>query len=269
MLQVFRRHSYSWGTRVLLLLLGGVFALFFGSLGAATYFTRIRPVAQVGCYSLFHLFTMPGCQTITPDQVDSATVDLRREIENMYGQNSAQMPQNANLRQLAVEQLIEQMLISREARRLGLHISDQDLGRAIASQTAFQVNGRFNLQKYDELLRQNDLEPAVFESKTRDRILTETMRQMVTQAVQVSQYEARREFNRFGEKLSLAYLEFPYADFTGKVNPTEQQLSKFYEDNRDQFREPERVRMVFIRYDPTVLAANQTPPPEDIQANYE
>src|SRR3989442_8450640 len=115
MLQIFRRHSYSWGTRVLLLLLGGVFALFFGSLGAASYFTRIHPVAQVGCYSFFHLFTMPGCQTITPDQVDSATVDLRHEIENMYGQNSAQMTQKANLRQLALEQLIEQTLINREA----------------------------------------------------------------------------------------------------------------------------------------------------------
>jgi len=269
MLQVFRRHSYSWGTRVLLLLLGGVFALFFGSWGAASYFTRVRPVAQVGCYTYLHLFTMPGCQTITPEQIDSATVDLRREIQNMYGEQSPQMLQNVNLHQMALEQLIDQTLINREAGHLGLQISDGELAHAIESQAAFQVDGRFNVQKYNEILRQNDLEPSVFESKTRDRILTDTMRQMITQAVQVSRDEVRTEFNRFGQKLSLAYIEFPYTHFTGQVNPTKQQLTKYYDDNRDQFREPERIKMEFIRYDPSVLGANQTPSPEDIQSNYE
>jgi peptidyl-prolyl cis-trans isomerase D len=269
MLQIFRRHSYSWGTRVLLLLLGGVFALFFGSWGAASYFTRVRPAAQVGCYSYFHLFTMPGCQTITPEQIDNATVDLRREIQNMYGEQSPQMLQNVNLRQMALEQLIDQMLINREAGHLGLQISDGELAHAIESQTAFQIDGRFNVQKYNEVLRQNDLEPFAFENKTRDRILTDTMRQMITQAVQVSKDEVRNEFNRFGQKIALAYIEFAYTDFTGQVNPTQQQLIKYYDDNRDQFREPERIRMEFIRYDPSVLGTNQTPSPEDIQANYE
>jgi peptidyl-prolyl cis-trans isomerase D len=269
MLQIFRRHSYSWGTRILLLLLGGVFALFFGSWGAASYFTRARPIAQVGCYTYFHLFTLPGCQTITPDQVEGAAVDLRREIQNVYGQNSSQMLQSTNLRQMAVEQLIEQTLINREGQRLELRISDDDLAQAIASQTAFQVDGHFNVQRYRELLRQNDLEPAVFESKTRDRMVTETMRQMVTQAVQVSPAEARSEFNRFAEKLSLAYIEFPYTEFSAKVNPTDQQLAKLYEGDREQFREPERVRLIFIRYDPAVLAASEIPSAEDIESNYQ
>ena len=269
MLQAFRRHSYSWGTRVLLLLLGGVFALFFGSWGAASYFTRVRPAAQVGCYVYLHLFTMPGCQTITPEQIDSATIDLRREIQNVYGEESAQMLQSINLRQTALQQLIDQTLINRQAAHLGLHISDDELIHVIGSQTAFQVDGRFNLKKYDEVLRENDLEPSTFESKTRDRILADTMRQMITQAVQVSQDEVRNDFNRFGEKLSLAYIKFPYSDFTAHVNPSEQQLVKYYDGNRDQFRAPERIKMEFIRYDPSVLGANQTPSPQDIEANYE
>lgn len=269
MLQVFRRHSYSWGTRVLLLLLGGVFALFFGSWGAASYFTRVRPAAQVGCYTYFQIFTMPGCQSIMPEQVDSTAVDLRRELQNVYGEQSPQMLQSINLRQMALEQLIDQSLINREAQRLGLQVSDDELAHAIGSQSAFQVDGRFNLQKYAEVLQQNDLEPSTFERKTREQILTDTMRQMIVQAVQVSQNEVRSEFNRFGEKLSLAYIEFAYSDFSGQVNPIRQQLIKYYDDNRDQFREPEQIKMEFIRYDPLVLGANQTPSPEDIEANYE
>jgi peptidyl-prolyl cis-trans isomerase D len=269
MLQVFRRHNYSWGTRVLLILLGGVFALFFGSWGAASYFTRARPVAEIGCYKDFRIFTAPGCTTIMPDQLEDEAADLRREVQNMYGQNAPQMLQAVNLRQLAVEQLIEQILIEREAHRLGLRISDADLANAIESQTAFQVDGHFSVERYNAILRDNDLEPAVFEAKTRQRILTETMRQMVTQAVQVSPDEVRREFDRFGEKLTLAYIEFPYADFVGKVNPTQAELEKFYEENQEQFREPARIKMTFIKYDPALLAANTTPSADDIESYYE
>jgi len=254
---------------VLLLLLGGVFALFFGSWGAASYFTRMRPAAQVGCYTYLHLFTMPGCQTITSEQIDSATIDLRRAIQNIYGEQAPRMLQGVDLRQMALEQLIDQTLINREAARLGLHVSDDELAQAITSQSAFQIDGRFNLEKYNEVLRQNDLDPAVFESRTRERILSDTLRQMIVQAVQVSRAEARAEFNRFGQKLALAYIEFPYSDFTHRVNPSESELVRYYDDNRDLFREPERIRVEFIRYDPEVLGANQTPSAEDIQANYE
>ena len=269
MLQVFRRHSYSWGTRILLLLLGGVFALFFGGWGAASYFTRIRPAALVGCYTYFHLFTARGCQTITSDQIDSATVDLRRQIQNMYGEQSAQMLRGLDLPQMALQQLVDQSLVNREASRLGLRISDDELAHAIGSQAAFQVDGRFNLQKYNEILRQNDLEPATFETRTRERMLTDTMRQMITQAVQVSRDEVRQEFNRFGLRLSLVYIEFAYSDFAAQLNPTEQQLSKFYDDNRNLFREPEQIKIELIRYDPSVLGANQNPSNEDIEANYQ
>jgi peptidyl-prolyl cis-trans isomerase D len=269
MLQLFRRHSYSWGTRLLLLLLGGVFALFFGSWGAASYFTGMRPAAQVGCYTYLHLLTMPGCQSITSEQIDSAAADLRRAIQNIYGEQSEQLLQGVNLRQMALEQLIDQTLINREAGRLGLYITDDELAHAISSQSAFQVDGHFDLERYKEVLRENDLDPAVFESSTRARILSDTLRQMVVQAVQVSRDEARAEFNRFGQKLALAYVEFPYSEFTERVKPSESELAKYYEDNRELFREPERIRIEYIRYDPQVLGANQTPSAEDIQANYE
>ena len=270
MLQVFRKNSYSWVTRVLLVMLGGIFALFFGAFGVGSLVGgSYRSVARVGCYTYFGVITLPGCQTIMPEQIDDETGDLRRQFQNVYGQNAPQMLQSVNLRQLAVEQLIEQILIKREARRLGLSIGDDELARAIETQTAFQVDGRFNVERYNALLRDNELEPSVFETKTRNQMLTETMRQMVTQSIQASPAEVRREFNRFGEKLTLAYLEFSYSDFASKVNPTASQLVKYYQDNREQFREPERFQLDFVRYDPAPLAANETPSADEIQSFYD
>ena len=253
MLQAFRKHAYSWTIRVLLLILGGIFTFFFGGLGS--YFTRVRPVA-----------TVDG-QRILPDQIDQEVIKVRNSITNRYGQNAGTMLEGLNLRQMAVGELIQQILITKEAHRLGLEISDENLEKVIESQTAFQLGGRFDVLQYQNVLRSNDLEPADYERDTRDQILTDTLRLMISNAVQMSAPEARDEFNQFNEKVSLAYIEVPYANFTTGIQPTDKELSKFYEENKDLFHEPERAKIVFIRYDPAAVVG-KTPPGDEAIGEY-
>jgi peptidyl-prolyl cis-trans isomerase D len=267
MLQVFRRHAYSWTTRVLLFLLAAVFAIFFGGLGS--YFVRVHPVAKVDCRTVLGVFTLPGCQEILADDVDLAVTNLRRNITNAYGQNAAAILAGRNLRQDAVEDLIERALIEREGAKLGLTISDADLARAIESEPAFQINGRFDQARYVAALRGDDAEPAVFEHDIRIDLMAKTLQQMVTSTVQVSKEESRREFDHLGEKLSLAYIEIPYSNFVAGIQPTDQEIAKFYGDNKEEFREPERVKIDFIRYDPLALAGNSTPSDDQINKYYE
>ena len=255
MLQAFRKHAYSWTIRILLLILGGIFTFFFGGLGS--YFTRVSAVA-----------TVDG-QRILPDQIDQEVIKVRNTITNRYGQNAGTMLEGLNLRQLAVDQLIQQILITKEAHRLGLQISDENLEKAIESQTAFQLGGRFDVLQYQNVLRSNELEPADYERDTRDQILTDTLRLMISDAVQMSASEARDEFNQFNEKLSLAYIEIPYANFTAGIQPSDKELSKFYEENKDLFREPEQAKIVFIRYDPAAVAGKTPPTDEAIEEYYQ
>jgi peptidyl-prolyl cis-trans isomerase D len=268
MLQVFRRNPYSLTKRIVLVLLGVVLTFFFG---ASAYFARVKPVAMINCRTLlFGLITLPGCQRILPDEIDREAGEIRRILQNRYGENAPPMLQGVNLRQMALEELIEQALIKQEAARLGLKVSDRDLAQMIESQAQFQVGGRFDVQRYNQVVHTYlEVEPAAFEEQTRDRMLVDTLRLMVSNAVQLSPDEARREFNRFGEKLSLAYIAFPYSNFTADVNPSEQQLAKFYRDHKDEFRKPELIKIVFVRYDPTALAGSEAPSHSDIQDYYE
>jgi len=268
MFKVFRRHNYSLWTRVMIIALCTVFALFFGGLGAATYLTQPSAVASVDCYTYLHLFTLPGCRNIMPDEIDHEVANIRTAIQNSKGPEAAALLQGVNLREMAVESLVVQSLIEREAHRIGLTVTDDDLARAIESQAIFQVDGRFDPERYKGILRDNDLQPAVFESDTRSKILSDSLRQFVMASVQADPAEARTDFNRFGEKVALAYIEFPYANFT-TARPTDAEIAKFYQDNPESFREPERVQISFIRYDPAALASNEPPTDLAIQGYYE
>lgn len=269
MFSAFRRHNYSFATRLMIIALCTVFALFFGGLGAATYLSQPGAVASIDCYTYFHLFTLPGCTTVMPDQIDHEAANIRRVIQNSRGAEAAQLLQGLNLREMAVESLVAQTLIEREAHQLGLNASDDDLAHAIESQTVFQVNGRFDPDRYRTILRDNDLLPAVFEADTRAKILADSLRQLVTASVQASPTDARADFDRFGEKVALDYIAFPYANFLASQHPTDAEIAKFYKANPDTFREPERVQISFIRYDPAALAPHEPPTDAAIQDYFE
>src|SRR5208282_2769738 len=49
---------------------------------------------------------------------------------------------------------------------------------------------------------------------------------------------------------------------------TESQIADYYKKNAEQFREPERVKLVYVHYEPLVLAAKYTPPDKEIQGYY-
>jgi peptidyl-prolyl cis-trans isomerase D len=269
MFSAFRRHNYSLATRVMIIGLCTVFALFFGGLGAATYMNQPNAVASIDCYTYFHMFTLPGCTNIMPEQIDQEAAKIRRAVEHNRGAEAAQLLQGVNLREMAVESLVVQTLIEREAHRLGLTVSDDDLAHAIESQTVFQVDGRFDPDRYRAILRDNDLLPAVFEADTRAKILSDSLRQFVMASVQASPAEARADFDHFGEKVDLAYVAFPYTNFTASEHPTEAEVAKFYKDNPETFREPERVKISFIRYDPAALAPNTPPTDQAVQEYFE
>ena len=266
MLEGIRKRSYSFGTRLLLILLVLPFALFFGT-SVGSYFARVKPVATINCRH-FGVITFPGCQQILGDDVDRAVSNLRNTISNLYGQNAPQVLARMNLRETAVEQLIDQKLVEDEARRIGLAIGDDALEQTIESQTAFQVDGHFDVARYQELLRANDLVPAAYESETRDQILNDTMRRIVTHATQVSTAEAHSAFDQVAIKLALSYITVPYTQFTAGISPTDQQVAKFYAENKEIFREPDRVKIAFIRYDPSALAGTAEPSDQDIQDFY-
>ena len=253
MLDLMRRHAYSWVTRTILILI----TIVFGFWGIGTgLFAQVHPVA-----------TVDGNRILAND-VDKESEQLRQIIQQMYGANAAAVMKSMNLRQEALDRIIENRLIAIEARHLGIHVSDAELQQKIATLPGFQSGGQFDFQQYQEVLRERGMLPAEFETSMRTEMTQDTLQQMVDQGVQASDREIRHAFNLRYQKVGLAYLEFPWDDFTAAVNPTDQQIADFYKVHAEDFREPERVKIMFIHYVPLTLAARFTPSDKDIEDYY-
>lgn len=253
MLELMRKHAYSWLTRAVVIALIGVFAFWGVSTGM---FTRIKPVATVN-----------GHQILSKD-LDQQAQQLRQRLEKIYGPDAAAALARYNVREQALEQLVDQQLVLDEANRLGLRISDAALERTIEAQTAFQVDGHFDLAIYQTALRSQNMRPSDFESEVRLEMLQLLMQRMVTQTVEISDAEMRQIYDQLNLKLAMSYVEISYKDFESTITPTNKQIADFFQDHREQFREPERISFDFIRYDPDRLAVKVNPSDKEIQNYY-
>ncbi|HVB81399.1 MAG TPA: SurA N-terminal domain-containing protein [Candidatus Binataceae bacterium] len=253
MLDLMRKHAYSWLTRAVVIVLIGVFAFWGVSTGM---FTRIKPAATVN-----------GHQILTKD-VDQQAQRLRRRLEQIYGPEAAAALARYNVREQALEQLVDQQLVLDEANRLGLGISDAALEQMIEAQSAFQVNGHFDLAIYQTALRSENMRPSDFESEVRLEMLQQLMRQMVAQTVQISDAEMRQSYDQRNLKLAMSYVDISYKNFESNITATDKQIADFFQAHREQFREPERISFDFIRYDPDRLATKFNPSDKDIQNYY-
>ncbi len=252
MLEGIRRYQYSWQVQVTFAFLALIMA--FWGFGGGGLFNTVHPIA-----------TVDGRQ-ILGDQVDREATQIRQVLQQMYGANAQAVLKSINVRQEAVERLIEQQLIGEEARHLGISISDAALQDKIAKEAVFQRAGQFDFDTYQDVLRNNNLQPSEYETAERDRMIADTLRSMIDSGVQVSDDEARHAYNLRNERIGLRYVEIPFSDFTAKVSPTESQIADYYKKNAEQFREPERVKLVYVHYEPLALAAKYTPPDKEIQS---
>jgi peptidyl-prolyl cis-trans isomerase D len=253
MLEQLRNYGRSSIAKVLF----GFLAIMFAFWGLGTgFFSQVRPVANV------------NGQRILANQVEQEATKLRQNVQQMYGANAPAMLRSINVRQAALDQLIEAQLIADEARHLGVSISKEALQAKIAGTKAFQRNGQFDFDTYQEILRANNLLPTEYEAAQRTDMIRDTLEGMIRAGVQVSDDEVRHAYNLRSEKIGLRYIEVPYTDFTAKVSPTDAQLAAYYKQNAELFREPERVKIVFIHYQPLVLAAAYTSSDKEIEDYY-
>jgi peptidyl-prolyl cis-trans isomerase D len=255
MLEGIRRYQYSWQVQVTFAFLALIMA--FWGFGGGGLFNTVHPIATV------------NGQQILGDQVDREATQIRQAVQQMYGANAPAVLKSINIRQEAVERLIEEQLIGEEARHLGVSISDEALQQKIGKEPVFQRDGQFDFDTYQDVLRNNNLLPAEYETDERGRMISDTLRNMIDMGVQVSDDEARHAYNLANEKIGLRYAELAYADFTAKVSPTESQIADYYKKNAEQFREPERIQLTYVHYEPLVLAAKYTPSDKEIQDYYD
>ncbi|HYD49610.1 MAG TPA: SurA N-terminal domain-containing protein [Terriglobales bacterium] len=191
----------------------------------------------------------------------------REVYKTQFDENVAR---SLNLRGRTVEQLVRAKLLRQEAEDLGLAVSDQELRDTIASNTAFHRNGRFDSEVYRRVLGSagNRFKPSEFEELQREEMLVGKLQDLIVGGVHVSEAEARQRFDYENEKVVLRYVALTPENFLDQAQVSDAEVETYYNEHKEELREPERVRIDYAFYGHANFAEGVQPTPQEIEEYY-
>lgn len=187
-------------------------------------------------------------QEITSTELQTAHRRLEEEMRQQLGERFSEVAEQLQLPQRALQRVIDQKILVREARRMGLTVSDQELSRAILDHPSFQDSGKFiGEERYRRLLRRNGLRVAEFEEDYRQDLLIDKLQQVLSHTLYVSDQELEKSYRQRTERARIRYLELPSSRFNEEVEVSEEEIANHFQEHRSEYRLPERRELAYLQ----------------------
>ncbi|PIE57130.1 MAG: hypothetical protein CSA34_00510 [Desulfobulbus propionicus] len=175
-----------------------------------------------------------------------------RLVEQYQQQLGGQIPEglleNLKLNDQVLNQLIQSTLLRQGADNMGIRVSDHAVQTYIEDMEAFQVEGRFNLERYNEILSRSNMTPTGFERSVRDELLSERVVKAIGSFSTVSDTEVRQWTEFVDEEIRLDYRGYAGREYASAVNIDEEALAAWYAKRQGNYQSEERVRLQYLTF---------------------
>ena len=133
--------------------------------------------------------------------------------------------------------LISIKMLSMEIENLDLNISDKILNKKIKSNKNFHdENNKFSRIKYEKFLLSNNLTAPEFEFRLRQNELKEDLFNFISGGLSSPLFLVNNIFKNQTKKITINYVNLS-KNYKNKENITDDEISKFIEDNKDTLKE--------------------------------
>ena len=228
MLQKLREKFTGWIAISILALIGVTF-VFVG--GANFVFTGSNYAAKV------------GDAEIGINQFNAAYNDqIMQNPQLAQASDSIRMQLRTNV----LEQLIEQRVIDNYIEDAGYQISDEQITRIIQQTPDFHVDGKFNIEKYRELLLMNGYDPTTFENAQRVTLRRNQLQRALRGSTLMTPAAYRRYLNLATEQRIVTLATIDPASVTDEIVITDEKIVAFYDENTTMFQVPESADVEYV-----------------------
>lgn len=257
MLQEVRERIQGWIASVIIGLLAVTFALW----GIQSYIGGSAGPGKVA---------KVNGKEITTGELDAAYGRLRQNLQ-ARSQNSQPLNEAAQvaLKQQALQQLITMQVLSSAAKKKGYFIGATQLDNFILQMPAFQEQGNFSPQKFQQTLNILGYAPEQFMADLESTLLIGQI-QLGTQSTAFGlPNEAQQALKLADQKRDIQYTIIPAAKFQKSAVVSDDAIKNYYQQHQDQFRVPEKVSIEYIELSVDQIAKNLQISPQESQQYYQ
>ncbi|WP_445496581.1 peptidylprolyl isomerase [Photorhabdus sp. SF281] len=212
-------------------------------------------------------------QTISRAQLEQAFQQERNTLQEQLGDKFSVLASDEQsmkqIRSQALERLINNALIDQYSRELGLSASDEQVKDSIRNTPYFQTNGKFDNNKYLELLNRFSMSPDIFAEQTRQNLINQQLIMAFSGSEIALPGEAKLNAKLLLQKrtVRLATLELKKIQALQEV--TDKDSQDYYNLNKNSFIAPEEVKVSYIKMDAVDEMDKVSATSADIDTYYE
>ncbi len=254
MLQIMRKHARAWFVQVLLGIIIIVFVFYFGSLRSGRQAETVAIVKDKGIGYLEFRNEYTRLLDFYRERYKDTLTD---EILN-----------SLNLKQQALDTIINQAVILAKADDYNLDVSNEEIRASIYSFQPFQRDGVFDPNLYHRMLRYNKISPEDFELTQEKVLKIEKLERLIREGVKVSDQEIFDIYRIQNEKININFIKIPETLFTDTIKPTGDELKQYLEEHREIFRIPETIQIAALAFSGKDFAGAIEIPEEAIEDYY-
>ncbi|MBU4258836.1 MAG: SurA N-terminal domain-containing protein [Proteobacteria bacterium] len=254
MLRFLRQSATSWLIKIIL----GAIVVVFVFWGVGSF--RAQRKARVA---------LVNGETIILDEYREAYNNIIEQLRQRLGNNlNDDMIKMLNVKGQALDMLIDKKLMLQEATKFDLRVTDNELADAIRQIEAFQTDDKFDSQIYKNVLNRNRLTPEEFELIQKEAMIIEKIRSFILSNVKVSEQEAIEWFKWENTSVNVDFVLFEPGRYDD-INPTIDEISSFFEDNKESYKIDAMIKVRYLRFDPDAYKSMVEITDEDINDYYE
>ena len=233
----------------------------FAFFGMDAYFSESASTTEVA---------QVGGTTISAYDFDQALREQQDRLRaNAGGQVDRALLESAELRRVVLENLINQRVLALYAADNRLVVTPQQLQDTIAGVPAFQEDGRFSLQRYENLVRAQGMNPATFEARLAQDVRVQQIVAAVGDAGFVPETSARRFLDAQLEERRIRELRFAADRLGADATVSDEQIAAYYEANPARFERPARLQAEYLVFDRASIEQKVAISDEAVRAFYD
>ncbi|MCI3951381.1 MAG: peptidylprolyl isomerase [Burkholderiales bacterium] len=207
---------------------------------------------------------------ITQQEFARALRERQEAIQRLTGgRASAELLDSAELRGEVLEALVRRQLLLGRAVRAGLTVSDSHLQGTIGELPAFQSDGKFSFDLYQQYLRSQGMAPVAFEAKVRQDLLLGQLDDAFgeTSFVPRTVIELLTRISEQQREISVSTITPDR--FTSQVKLAPDAAKQYYDSNPNEFRIPEQVRVDYVALSMEALMSRISIDPSELRKYYD
>lgn len=190
-------------------------------------------------------------EPVTIKEYQQAYKSIVDQYKAQFGKNLNEETVKAlNIKQQALDALINQKIILSEANKLKIFVSEKELQDSIISFKAFQVNGVFDMNQYKNVLKRESLNPEIFEQLQKISLQEEKFKSLLFSAIQVSDIEAKNWYEYLNTKIALNYIWIDPKKYKD-IYPNNEQIKQYFSENEDKYKSEPKMKVEYISFQPS------------------